>query len=255
MNQKLAHATALYLDGIRDGHVRAAVEANTGERYTQHSTGVADGIEGFVEFFEPFIERNPVRDIQIIRSIVDGNFVFLHVFQDINAGQARWVTTDLFDTGDDDKIIEHWDVISAYTDERSLDGHTQIDGASTVVDLDNTESNKALVASFVDDVLVHGQIERLTDHVDGAIVQHLPGVADGIEAFREYLTGDAGRRVYRRVFKIIGEGNFVVTYSQVFDRQELATFDLWRVEHGTIVEHWENAEPLPRGPQPNGGKF
>ena len=67
MTQKLANATALYMEGIRDGDVRAAVEAYTGDRYTQHSTGVADGVEGFVEFFNPFVENNPVRDIQVVR--------------------------------------------------------------------------------------------------------------------------------------------------------------------------------------------
>lgn len=52
MNKKLSNASALYLEGIRDGNVRAAIEAYSGERYTQHSTGVADGAEGFIAFFE-----------------------------------------------------------------------------------------------------------------------------------------------------------------------------------------------------------
>ncbi len=89
MNQKLTNATSLYMDGIRDGNVRRAVETYTGDRYTQHSTGVADGVEGFVEFFEPFIARNPVRDIRIVRSLVDGNHVFVQAYQDINNGEAR----------------------------------------------------------------------------------------------------------------------------------------------------------------------
>ena len=108
MNRKLANASALYLEGIRDGRVREAVEAYTGDRYTQHSTGVAEGVEGFVEFFEPFVERTRVRDIRILRSIVDGRFVFVHVYQDLDKGKARWVTTDLFETDSDDKIIEPW---------------------------------------------------------------------------------------------------------------------------------------------------
>ena len=52
MSKKIDNATALYMEGIRDGNVRSAVETYTGDRYTQHSTGVADGVEGFVEFFE-----------------------------------------------------------------------------------------------------------------------------------------------------------------------------------------------------------
>ena len=52
MHEPLANATALYLEGIRDGRVPESVEAYTGLRYTQHCTGVADGVEGFGEFFD-----------------------------------------------------------------------------------------------------------------------------------------------------------------------------------------------------------
>jgi len=96
MNQKLQNAKALYLEGIRDGKVREAVTKYTGDRYTQHSAGVADGVQGFVEFFERFIKRNHSRDIQIIRTIEDGQFVFVHAYQNINNGEAYWVTADFF---------------------------------------------------------------------------------------------------------------------------------------------------------------
>ncbi len=60
---------ALYPESIRDTRAREAVTTFTGRRYTQHSTGVSDGFEGFIEFFEPFVERNPERDIQVVRGI------------------------------------------------------------------------------------------------------------------------------------------------------------------------------------------
>ena len=255
MNQKLANATALYMEGIRDGRVREAVEAYTGDRYTQHSTGVADGVEGFVAFFEPFVERTPVRDIRVVRSIVDGSFVFVQVYQDLNNGEGRWITTDLFDTDTNDKIVEHWDVIAAVTDD-SVNGHTQIDGPIDITDEDKTEENKALVASFVDDVLVNHRVDRIAYYVSPQqYVQHNPMVRDGIEAFREFMAGPGKDMVYRDVFKIIGQGNFVMVYSHVSLVEEYAVFDLFRVEDGRIVEHWDNMEPLPEGPQPNSGKF
>ena len=256
MSQKLANAKGLYLEGIRDGNVRSAVETYTGDRYTQHSTGVADGVEGFVEFFEPFVEKNPVRDIQVLRSIVDGNYVFVHVYQNINNGQARWVTTDLFDTDANDKIVEHWDVIAPFVDE-SVNGHTQVDGPTEITDEDKTEQNKALVASFVDDVLVHHRTERAADYISfETYIQHNPQVPDGLDALTGFMAGPGSSMVYRDVFKLIGQGNLVMTYSQVdFDGADMAVFDLFRVEDGRIVEHWDNMEPIPEGPQPNSGKF
>ena len=256
MNPKLANATALYLEGIRDGNVRAAVEAYTGNRYTQHSTGVASGVEGFVEFFEPFVARNHTRDIRVVRSIVDGNYVFVHVYQDINNGEARWVTTDMFDTDDNHKMIEHWDVIAPVVDE-TANGHTQVDGPTEVVDEDKTEANKTLVTSFIDDVLVNHKLEKINSYVaEDSYVQHNPQIADGMQALREFMEGPGKSLTYRDVFKIIGQGNFVVSYSLInFDGVDLANFDIFRVQDGLIVEHWDNMEPIPEGPQPNDGKF
>lgn len=59
------NAINLYMHGIRDGHPRAAVAKYTGARYTQHSTGVADGAEGFIAFLNP---SSPATQIAIFRS-------------------------------------------------------------------------------------------------------------------------------------------------------------------------------------------
>jgi hypothetical protein len=64
MNAPLDNAKALYLEAIRDGDAAAAIERYSGSRYTQHSTPVKDGKDGFVEFFDDFHRRNPVRDVE-----------------------------------------------------------------------------------------------------------------------------------------------------------------------------------------------
>lgn len=43
MGRKLDNAKALYLEGILEGRADEAIAAYSGDRYTQHSTGVADG--------------------------------------------------------------------------------------------------------------------------------------------------------------------------------------------------------------------
>ena len=260
MSKKLKNAKNLYLEGIRDGKVREAVTKYTGDRYTQHSTGVADGIEGFVAFFEPFIERNPVRDIRVVRSIVDGQYVFVHVFQDINNGEAKWVTADLFDTDENDKIIEHWDVIQAY-EEETASGRTMVDGPTEIEDLDKTEENKALVTKFCEDILVGGKANLVTNYISTEQYdQHNPKVEDGLEGFGKHLqevmsTGMAAK--YVKIHRIIGQGNFVVVYSHTqVAGEDWAFFDLFRVKDGKIVEHWDIQEKiLPKEQWGNSGKF
>ena len=54
MSKKLENAQNLYLKGIRDGDLDA-VEKYSGDQYTQHSTGVLDGVDGFKNFFVNFL--------------------------------------------------------------------------------------------------------------------------------------------------------------------------------------------------------
>ena len=51
MGKRLDNATALYVEGINDGNFVAAINKYAGDRYTQHSTPVKDGKDGFIEFF------------------------------------------------------------------------------------------------------------------------------------------------------------------------------------------------------------
>ncbi|MEM9606497.1 MAG: nuclear transport factor 2 family protein [Actinomycetota bacterium] len=260
MSAKLQNATNLYMEGIRDGNAREAVTRYTGDVYVQHSTGVRDGVEGFLEFFEGFLERTPDRDIQVIRGIEDGEYVFLHVTQSLNGGSAKWITTDMFHFDEDDQIIEHWDVIAEWVDE-TVSGRSQFDGATEVVDLDRTEANRALVTAFIDDVLVGGNGQNAASYVSTeTYLQHNPAVGDGLEGLGAYLgqLAEAGApMVYKYVHRILAQGNFVVAYSlmQMGD-EDYAVFDIFRVEDGKIVEHWDNMEPLPRGEMlVNQGKF
>jgi predicted SnoaL-like aldol condensation-catalyzing enzyme len=260
LSAKLTNAIGLYLEGIRDGHAAAALDKYVGDRYTQHSTGVADGKDGFLAFFTPFLAAHPNRDIRIVRGFEDGPHVFLQVHQSLDGGATQWVTTDLFDTDANDKIVEHWDVISAFIGPNPS-GHTQVDGSTEIDDPEKTEANKAVIAEFSRIVLQRGELRGLDDFVSGgAFVQHSPQIGDGLAALRRFWENAeaAGRGiVYREVFRIVGSGNFVVTYSRVaIGKDEFAVFDIFRLENGVLVEHWDNMEPIP-SPQEarNSGKF
>jgi predicted SnoaL-like aldol condensation-catalyzing enzyme len=49
MSKKLENAKNLYLQGIKEGNMEV-VKKYSGNRYTQHSTGVTDGAQGFMDF-------------------------------------------------------------------------------------------------------------------------------------------------------------------------------------------------------------
>lgn len=260
MSNALENAKALYYTGIRDGRPREAAQRYTGDRYTQHSTGVKDGREGFIEFFETFIERNPERDIEIVRSFQDGPYVFMHARQSLNGGESRWITADILEADDEDRMIEHWDVIAEWVDE-TASGHSQTDGPTTPTDLAKTESNKALVAAFIQDVLTDGKLDRITDYVSAqTYTQHNPLVGDGLEglrAFLESLARDGQSMRYLETHLLIGSGDLVAALSRMeLAGTEMAVIDLFRVADGMLVEHWDVLEPVPPADElVNGGKF
>ncbi|WNJ19358.1 nuclear transport factor 2 family protein [Pontibacter sp. G13] len=255
---KLQNAKNLYLEGIRDGRAREAVTQYTGDRYTQHSTGVRDGVEGFVEFFEPFIQRNPDRDIQIIRGFVDGQYVFIHAYQSLNGGKAKWVTTDFFDTDENDKIIEHWDVIAGFF--TSPSGNTSVDGVTEITDLDKTEENKEIVRNLLRDALMEGgNPANIPNYVAEDIIEHNKDMPDGIQALIDMASKPNRALNYRRIVLCVGQGNFVATLSEAnfndgTTDQDYAQVDVFRLENGKVVEHWDNMEPVPEE-NVNGGKF
>lgn len=260
MGQRLDNAKALYLEAIRDGNAVEAIGAYSGARYTQHSTPVKDGQAGFIEFFEDFQRRNPVRDIEIVRGFEDGRYVFLHVVQDLNNGEYRYVTADIFDTDDDGKLIEHWDIIAEMVDE-TVSGHSQIDGPTEAVDLDKTEENKTLVRGFLDEVLCGGRFDKVTDYISSdSYTQHNPKIGDGIDGLNNFVEGlaaDGKSMVYEQVHNIIGSGSLVVSLCKMnLGGIDVAVMDLFRVEAGRIVEHWDVMEAItPEETWVNTGKF
>ncbi len=260
MSRKLDNAIGLYMEGIRDGNPREAIYKYTGDRYTQHSTGVKDGPEGFIEFFEPFLKRNPKRDIRIIRQLEDGNHLFVHAYQSLNDGEAQWVTTDFFDTDEDDKIVEHWDVIAEYADS-TPSGHTAIDGPTEIKDLDKTDENKKLVRDLLFNALMEGgDPNRIPEFISSdQYIQHNKEVPDGIEPFLKLASAPDRPLNYREIVLMVGQGNFVATLCRANWKdekldQDYAQVDLFRIEDGMIVEHWDNVEPVPEH-SVNSGKF
>ena len=210
--------------------------------YIQHNLAVADGLEGFGALIQHAPEGGFKADV--VRAFQDGDYVFSHTVYDF-FGPKIGFDVFRFENG---KIVEHWDNLLEVKP-KNPSGHSQTDGPTTATDLEKTEENKTLVANFVNDILVKGNMDRLPEYFNGDhYIQHNPDVADGLSGLGMALEAMAKQgiyMVYTKTHKVLGEGNFVLTISEgTFAGQPTSYYDLFRVENGKIAEHWDVMETI-----------
>lgn len=211
------------------------------DKYIQHNLGAADGVAGFKglqQIVPAGAHLKPVRVFQ------DGDYVFTHTEYDVFAPMAGF---DIF-RFEDGKVVEHWDNLQAKAGPNPS-GRSMIDGPTEAKDFAKTEANKALVRSFVEDVLMNGQLDKLADYCDGdRYIQHHPQIADGVASLTEAFKGMAAAGItsaYDRIHHVLGEGNFVLVASEGnFNGKPTAFYDLFRVENGKVAEHWDVVETI-----------
>jgi predicted SnoaL-like aldol condensation-catalyzing enzyme len=92
------------------GQPKLAVEKYVGKEYIQHNPAVANGTQGFIDYFEQMQLEYPDKTIEFLRCIGEGNLVALHTHQTW-PGNDKYITMDFFRFDTDGKICEHWDSI------------------------------------------------------------------------------------------------------------------------------------------------
>ncbi|WP_233131525.1 nuclear transport factor 2 family protein [Tenacibaculum holothuriorum] len=228
------------------------------EDYIQHNPHVPTGREPVLGFLEPL--KNAGTTSTTHRILQDGDFIVLHNSYD-NAeafGGKEMVAFDVWRM-EDGKVAEHWDNLTPKV-AQTASGRSQVDGPTEVTDLDKTDANKELVKKFVDDVLFGKAPEKITEYVSTEQYdQHNPLVKDGLDGLNEaitYLTSQNNMFIYKKVHKVLGEGNFVLTMSEgEWGGKPQAFYDLFRVKDGKIVEHWDVIQEIPEKMAHENGKF
>ncbi len=109
LDQNKLNAIAFYKTAY-EGNPRLAVEQYVGNQYIQHNPHVADGTQGFIDYFERMQKEYPDKSIEFVRCIGEGNLVALHTHQTW-PGNDEYITMDFFRFDEDGKICEHWDSI------------------------------------------------------------------------------------------------------------------------------------------------
>ena len=92
--------------------------------------------------------------------------------------------------------------------------------------------------------------EAVAKYIGSRYIQHNPQAPDGPDAFVQFVKGFAEQfpQLHVEVKRVIGEGDLVMTHSLLTTSPEdrgTAAADIFRLEDGKVVEHWDVLQPIP----------
>lgn len=228
--------------------------------YIQHNPGVPTGAAPVLAFLPQLKEMGLRADVH--RVLTDGDLVALHsTYHNAQAfGAETLVAFDIFRV-ENGLIVEHWDNLQPYVPAaETANGNSMVDGATEITDREKIAENKALVEALIRDVLMGAAPEKITDYISAeTYIQHNPQIPNGLDgvigAFQ--ALAEAGQSfVYTDLHLVVAEGNFVLTASEgLWNEVPMAFYDLFRVEDGLIVEHWDVIQEILAEMAHENGKF
>jgi len=237
-----------FLEAVNTRNV-ATIEELVTEGYIQHNPFLPTGRDAFVQVLTTALADNGTT-VENQRMIEEGNFVAMHNLWTNAApfGADTVVTFDILRFDENGKIAEHWDAIQPWESE-TTNGNTMVDGATAITNLDETEANKTLAVNIIQDVLMGQNPNNITNYIAEDYIQHNPGLDNGLQGIQDavaYLISINNMFQYNTIHKVIGEGNFVLTVSEgTWNGTSNAFYDLFRMENGKAVEHWDVIQEVP----------
>lgn len=115
----------------------------------------------------------------------------------------------------------------------------------------DTEANKQAVVAYYTLAFNDKQPEEaVARYVGDRYIQHNPQAPDGPEAFIAFVRGfaDQAPGLNIEIKRVIAEGDLVMTHGLITtspDDRGMAAVDIFRLEDGKIVEHWDVVQPVP----------
>lgn len=122
------------------------------------------------------------------------------------------------------------------------------------------EANKKMVVEFYDAALNRKDFDAASKYFGPRYIQHNPGAQDGIEGFKAFLAflREKFPSSHSEIKKVFAEGDYVILHVHAVREpgtRGRAIVDIFRLENGKIVEHWDVAQDIPEKMPHNNGMF
>lgn len=122
----------------------------------------------------------------------------------------------------------------------------------TVFASESTQQNKQLVVNFYNEVILQARHSEIDNYIGEQYIQHNPNLPDGKDPLRNFLQRlnpeSTPKSPSGKIIRAVAEGDLVVLHVKYFNwptERGGAVMDIFRVDEGKIVEHWDVIQAIP----------
>jgi|ERR1700687_3272183 predicted SnoaL-like aldol condensation-catalyzing enzyme len=122
------------------------------------------------------------------------------------------------------------------------------------------EANKKAVVEFYDKALNQKDFEAAAPYFGSRYVQHNPNAPDGIDGFKAFLgfLREKFPQSRSEIKRVLADGDYVILHVHAVrtpGERGSAIVDVFKLENGKIVEHWDVVQPIPEKSANGNGMF
>jgi predicted SnoaL-like aldol condensation-catalyzing enzyme len=132
--------------------------------------------------------------------------------------------------------------------------------ASYAADAQQQEANKKAVVEFYEKALNQKDFEAASKYLGSRYTQHNPNAPDGpegLKAFLQFLKEKfPGSR--SEIMRVFADGDYVIVHVHAIREPGTrgnAIIDIFKLENGKVVEHWDVVQPIPEKAANSNGMF
>lgn len=127
-------------------------------------------------------------------------------------------------------------------------------------DVQQMEANKKAVVAFYEVAINQKDFDAAAKFLGPRYTQHNPVAADGPEGLKGFLAflREKFPNAKSEIKRVFADGDFVIVHVHAVREPGTrgnAIIDIFKLENGKVVEHWDVTQPVPEKATNNNGMF
>ena len=132
--------------------------------------------------------------------------------------------------------------------------------AAGAADAQQQEANKKIVVEFYDKAINQKDFDAASKYLGPRYTQHNPNAADGPEGLKAFLQFLKEKFPSSRseIKRVLADGDYVILHVHAVREpgaRGSAIVDIFKLENGKVVEHWDVVQPIPEKAANTNGMF